>query len=467
MKDVKSGNRRVLIAGGGLAGLTAAKRLLDAGFEVELFEGRKLLGGKISAWRDKDGDWVESGLHVFFGAYVEIFELMKELDLYQEILWKEHVLTYTLDGGEQFSFRTAPLPSPLHLMPAVFQNRYFNIWEKMSLARALRPMIFGSEKYFASQDIKNYSQWHNEFGISDRMLKKMFLPMALALKFLPPNELSAKIVLDVSGTFLREPNASKMGFLSGSPAEKLTDPLTKYITDHGGKIHLNSPIKRLIFESGHINGVELINGNVVQADYYLTALPIHKLQQVLPERLKEIPFFNNLYHFEGVPVITAQLWYDRQVTGVNNILFSPDGVIPVYADLGNTTPDYACKGNSRIEAVVAPAKELFGLDDREIIAKVDDNVRRYFPEKTRGAKVIKSTLVRIPRSVYWPKPGVDQYRPTQKTPIDNLFIAGGYTQQRFYDSMEGAVSSGNRAARAIMEVAQQPHKRAKGAVVAG
>jgi 15-cis-phytoene desaturase len=445
----------VIVIGGGLAGLSAAKRLLDNGFNVSLYEGRRLLGGKVSAWQDKDGDWIESGLHVFFGAYEEIYDLMKELGVYQEILWKEHVLTYTLDQGVGFEFRTINLPSPFHLLPAVFQNQYFSWLEKLSLARALQPMLFGSEDYFRSQDIKSYSQWHNEFGISEKMLKKMFLPMSLALKFLPPQELSAKIVLDVSGTFLRTPTASKMGFLSGSPAEKLTKPLVKYITDKGGKISLNSPIEKLTFESGAIRGALLKTGELLKADYFLLALPIHKLQQVLPERLKEEKFFNNLYEFEGVPVITVQLWFNKQVTGVNNILFSPDGIIPVYADLGNTTPDYACKGNSRVEAVVAPARQIWDWDDNKIVLEVFKNLQSYFPKLSSGAKVVKSTVVRIPRSVYWPKPGVDKFRPTQKTPITNLFLAGGYTQQRFYDSMEGAVSSGNRAATALIEASKK------------
>jgi len=58
--------------------------------------------------------------------------------------------------------------------------------------------------------------------------------------------------------------------------------------------------------------------------------------------------------------------------------------------------------------------------------------------------------VRIPQSVYWPKPGLDKYRPSQATPIRNLYLAGGYTFQRFYDSMEGAVRSGRRAAQALI-----------------
>lgn len=449
-KNLRNTPSRVVVIGGGLAGMTAAKRLLDAGYEVKLYEGRRLLGGKVSAWQDQDGDWIESGLHVFFGAYEEIYELMKELNLYDQIIWKEHVLTYTLDQGERFEFRTINLPSPFHLLPAVFQNQFFNWSEKLSLAKALYPMLFGTPEYFSSQDIKSYSEWHREFGISDRMLKKMFLPMSLALKFLPPEELSAKIVLDVSGTFLRTPTASKMGFLNGSPAEKLTKPLADYITKKGGQIFLNSPVERLEFESNHIKAAILKTGEKIEADYYLLALPIHKLQQILPKELRKDKFFDNLYEFEGVPVITVQLWFDRQVTEVDNILFSPDGIIPVYADLGNTTKDYSCTGKSRIEAVVAPARKIWDWDDKKIVDEVVANIKSYFPKLSVNAKMVKSTIVRIPRSVYWPKPGTDKFRPTQTTPIGNLFLAGGYTQQRFYDSMEGAVSSGNKAAKAIL-----------------
>src|SRR5262245_30210503 len=234
-REQPAGPRRVVVAGGGLAGLTAAKRLVDAGFAVELIEKRPLLGGKVSAWRGSDGDWIESGLHTFFGAYEEIFDLMRELGVYEEILWKEHVLRYTLAGGEGFSFRTTRLPSPLHLMPAVFENRYFSIPEKLSLARALRPMLFGSERYYDEIDALSYRDWHRANGISDRMLARMFVPMTLALKFLPPEEISAKIVVDVSGTFLREREASRMGFLSGSPAEKLTGPLARAVERAGGR----------------------------------------------------------------------------------------------------------------------------------------------------------------------------------------------------------------------------------------
>ncbi len=450
---------RVIICGGGLAGLAAAKTLVDNGFEIELLEQRPILGGKVSAWRDADGDWIETGLHVFFGAYVEIYELMKDLGIYNRILWKEHKLTYTLAGGERFSFRTTKLPSPFHLLPAVFENHYFSLPEKLTLGKSLFPMVFGSQQYMAEQDRYTYQEWHRRWGINERMLKKMFLPMTLSLKFMPPEEISAKVVLDVAGTFLREPHASRMGFLKGSPQEHLTQPLADYITYKGGRIRTNCAVKTLLLnEKREVAGVELVTGERVVGDYYLTALPIHKLQRVIPAELKENPFFGNLDQFEGVPVVTVQMWFDRQISYIDNILFCPDGIIPVYADFGNTTPEYfldqkaeMAQRRSRMEFVVAPARNIIEQSDEEIVGRVWEDVKSCFPNTAPKAKVTKAVVVRIPQSVFATKPGIDRLRPTQKTPVPNLFLAGGYTQQRFYDSMEGAVSSGRRAAAAILE----------------
>jgi 15-cis-phytoene desaturase len=283
----------------------------------------------------------------------------------------------------------------------------------------------------------------------------MFMPMALALKFLPPEEMSAKIVLDVCGEFLRTPDASKMGFLKGSPQECLIGPLTDYLTARGVRIRTDAPIRAIHDGPGRrITELALASGEVVRGDWYLLALPVHKLNRLIPnEWRRNERFFAGLSQFEGVPVITAQLWFDRQVTHIDNILFNPDGRIPVYADLANTTPAYAFGGKSRMEFCVAPARDLMDLPDDEIVRRVKANVDATFPRTAPEARIVKSTVVRIPQSVYWPKPGIDHLRPTQATPIGNLFLAGGYTTQDFYDSMEGAVASGRLAATALMEAA--------------
>ena len=90
------------------------------------------------------------------------------------------------------------------------------------------------------------------------------------------------------------------------------------------------------------------------------------------------------------------------------------------------------------------------LSREEILRRVDLSVRSCYPQQTLGAKVLKSTLVKIPHSVYAPLPNMEQFRPTQRTPVRNLFLAGGFSRQLYYDSMGGAVMSANLAAGGIM-----------------
>eukprot|EP00957_Ditylum_brightwellii_P032142 2436978-Ditylum_brightwellii.AAC.1 len=54
---------KIGIVGAGLAGMVAAMDLADAGHEVEMFEVRPFVGGKVSSWQDKDGNHIEMGLH--------------------------------------------------------------------------------------------------------------------------------------------------------------------------------------------------------------------------------------------------------------------------------------------------------------------------------------------------------------------------------------------------------------------
>ncbi len=452
--------KTVLILGGGLAGLCAAKRLTERGLQVRLIEKRDIYGGKVSSWKDEEGDWVESGTHCFFGAYQVLYDLMKEIGTYHAVDWKEHQLTYTLSGGGSFTFDTWDLPSPLHLMPAIVRNGYFTPVEMAAFARSLLPLALEKEAYAPKQDHLTFAQWATEKRFGKRLMETMFRPMALALKFIPPEEISARIILDVIETFYRLPQSSCMGFLKGAPQEYLHQPLINWSASRGAVFNSNTAVDELLFDGREIKGVQLRNGEILTADYYLSALPIHNLNKVLGDSLKKHDgFFGSLSNLEAVPVISVQIWYDKEITPIDNVLFSPDGVIPVYANLARTTTDYRTlrgepfTGGTRFEFCVAPAAPLMGRTREEIIRMVDLDVRNCYPESSRGAKILKSTLVKIPHSVYAPLPHMEQHRPTQSTPVANLFLAGGFSRQLYYDSMGGAVMSANLAAEGIARAA--------------
>lgn len=91
-----SQKKKVAIIGGGLSGLSCAKYLVDAGHEPTIYEARDVLGGKVSAWQDEDGDWIETGLHIFFGAYPNVMNMFAELDIHDRLQWKIHQMIFAM-----------------------------------------------------------------------------------------------------------------------------------------------------------------------------------------------------------------------------------------------------------------------------------------------------------------------------------------------------------------------------------
>lgn len=446
----------VAIAGGGLAGLAAAKYLADQGFKVLLLEKREVAGGKVSSWQDADGDWLESGLHVFFGAYRNLLAFLRETGLEDALTWMPHALTFSQPGGRLSPLVfPARLPAPFHGLTAIARNRgVLTNPDKLRTGLGLLFPILGDQSYIDHQDGLTYDQWHLRHGLSRRSIEDFFDTMALALNFSKSSEVSAKLLLTVLSHFGKETNASRVAFLKGSPEVRLFRPLLARLESRGVQIRFNSKVRSIRFEPSiqRVEGFELEDGSTVMGDIYVSAMPAHNLWKALPGEMRALESLNGVRHLHGVPVMTVQLYFDRPVTGVKNLVFSSRSHISVYAELGQICPDFyeGSDGRSMVEMVVAPAAEWFRLPDGELVARVMEEFCERHPV-ARRARLLKSTVVRIPQSVYKARPGLDRHRPGQATGIPNFFLCGDFTKQEYLASMEGAVLSGKRVANRIMQ----------------
>ncbi len=450
------GSKHIVIAGAGLAGLAAAKYLVEQGFRVTVLEKRDIAGGKVSSWQDSDGDWLESGLHVFFGAYHNLLAFLREVGLDDALTWMPHALTFSQPGGglSPLVF-PARLPAPFHGLTAIARNRgVLTNPDKLRTGLGLLWPILGNQAYIDRQDDLTYEEWHLRHGLSRRSIEDFFDTMALALNFGKSNEVSAKLLLTVLSHFGKETGASRVAFLKGPPELRLFRPLLARLGEQGVEVRFNARVKHVRFDpaNGLVRGFELEDGSNVTGDIYISAMPAHNLWKVLPGEMRAVDTLAGLRHLHGVPVMTVQLYFDRPVTGVRNLVFSSRSHISVYAELGQICPDFyeGPDGRSMIELVVAPAARWFKLPDAELVAKVMEEFAERHPI-ARQAGLLKSTVVRIPRSVYKARPGVDRFRPDQATGIPNFFLCGDYTKQEYLASMEGAVQSGRRVASRIVE----------------
>ena len=444
---------RVAIVGAGLAGLSTAVGLADAGHEVEIFESRPFVGGKVGSWVDKDGNHLEMGLHVFFGCYYNLFELMKKVNAFQHLRLKQHTHTFVNRGGItgelDFRFITG---APFNGLKAFFTTSQLSVVDKAMNAIALgtSPIVRGlvdfdgAMKIIRDLDRISFADWFRKHGGSDGSLKRMWNPIAYALGFIDTENISARCMLTIFMFFAAKSEASVLRMLEGSPDEFLHKPIVRYLEQRGAKIHLRRGVRDVLFEDKgnvtHVTGLEVATADAtatVTADAYVAACDVPGIKRLLPEAWRRWSDFDNIYKLDAVPVATVQLRFDgwvtelqdtqarkqlQQAAGLDNLLYTPDADFSCFADLALTSPsDYSREGQgSLLQLVLTPGDPFIKENNEAIAHHVLKQVHDLFPS-SRELNMTWYSVVKLAQSLYREAPGMDPYRPKQVTPVANLF----------------------------------------------
>jgi len=487
---------RVAIVGAGLAGLATAVDLADAGWEVEIFESRPFVGGKVGSWVDTDGNHVEMGLHVFFGNYYQLFELMKKVGAFDNLRLKEHIHNFINKGGRigslDFRFLTG---APFNGLKAFFTTSQLSLPDKVQNAIALgtSPIVRGlvdfegAMKTIRNLDRISFADWFRRQGGSDGSIKRMWNPIAYALGFIDCESISARCMLTIFQMFAARTEASVLRMLEGSPYEYLHKPILEYLEARGVRIHTRRRVREIQYTvedvATRVTGLVIAQGETeetITADAYVCACDVPGIQRLLPQTWRQWSEFDNIYKLDTVPVATVQLRFDGWVTelqdatarkqlahaaGIDNLLYSADADFSCFADLALTSPaDYYREGQgSLLQLVLTPGDPFIKESNDAIAQHVLKQVHELFPS-SRELNMTWYNVVKLAQSLYREAPGMDPYRPPQTTPVANFFLAGSYTQQDYIDSMEGATLSGRRAAKAILENVDKIKFRASAAV---
>ncbi|CAL1356407.1 unnamed protein product [Linum trigynum] len=479
---------KVAIIGAGLAGMSTAVELLDQGHEVDIYDSRSFIGGKVGSFVDRKGNHIEMGLHVFFGCYNNLFRLMKKVGADKNLLVKDHTHTFVNKGGElgELDFRF-PVGAPLHGINAFLTTNQLNTYDKArnAVALALSPVVRALvDPDGAMRDIRNldsisFSDWFISKGGTRTSIQRMWDPVAYALGFIDCDNMSARCMLTIFSLFATKTEASLLRMLKGSPDVFLSGPIRKYIEDRGGRFHLRWGCRQVLYETSpdggtYVTGLAVsraTNKETIKADAYVAACDVPGIKKLLPKEWRESKFFDNIYELVGVPVVTVQLRYNgwvtelqdlersrqlRRAAGLDNLLYTPDADFSCFADLALTSPeDYYIEGQgSLLQCVLTPGDPYMPLTNDKIIERVKKQVLSLFPS-SQGLEVTWSSVVKIGQSLYREGPGKDPFRPDQKTPVKNFFLAGSYTKQDYIDSMEGATLSGRQASAFICQAGEE------------
>ncbi len=467
MKPTSSPVRRktVIIIGGGIAGLAAAVRLGQMGHTAVVLEKRPFLGGRAFSFIDPETSVeVDNGQHVFVGACTEYQQFLKDIGAWDRVRMPPRLDSLVLKGRVAARLRG----------PGNMKGEYANIlavlgYSHLSLANRLR-VIYGIARIKHARRLpggpleqETFDRWLLRHGQNDRTIKYFWDLIVLPALNDSISAVSADAGLMLFQTaLLGGPANAAIGYPVTGLTTLTGDPARAAIERDGGVVRPGAEVEQIEFEGGQVSGVRLAGGEVVRGDAYIAALPAAAMLGVLPYEVQQSGFFASARGIETSPIVGVHIWYDRpvMVEKFAAVLDSPlqwvfnvDAMQGDDRAVGQAVGGQGPGGGQHVVISLSGAWQWRDMGKVELRETFAAEMVKVFPA-ANGAQVMRSLTVKTLDATFRSVPGSERYRLPQKTPVANFFLAGDWTATGWPSTMESAVRSGNRAAKAAVSLLQ-------------
>jgi squalene-associated FAD-dependent desaturase len=457
--------RRLAVIGGGLAGLTAAIALSEAGASVTLLEARPRLGGATCSF-SRDGLIVDNGQHVFLRCCTAYRGLLARLGMAGSVTLQDRFDITVASPGGRARLRRSSLPGPLHLGAALAGYRLLSYPQRLQVARAALAMA-ALHPDRGDLDATRLGDWLAAHGQDERTRRVLWDLFTVSSLNVPGDDANLALAATVVKTALLGARdaadigvpAIPLGDLHGQAAATLLGRL-------GARVQLGAKVAAVsVPVPGQANGTparfrvqlaERRGGDgpaVIEADGVVLAVPPDVAAQLMPAHAD-----GDHHHWAGPglpgpaqwrelatsPIVNLHVIYDRRVTRLP-FLAAVDS--PVQWVFDRTGPSGLRAGqylaislsaaDSYVDVPASALREQFLPALADLFPAVRDvRVKDFFVTRERRA-----TLRQVP--------GCERLRPPAATAVPGLVLAGAWTATGWPDTMEGAVRSGLNAVRAV------------------
>jgi len=439
------------VIGAGVAGMSAACALAEAGFRAQLVERRGYLGGRASSYLHPGvGEVIDNCQHVLFGCCTNLIGFYRRIGVANKIHWTRE-MTMIEPGGRRSVLGPSFLPAPLHGLPRLMTAGAFTWADKVALGRAFDALM----KPVRSDSMESLGDWLRRHKQTRGTLERFWrLVIASALNAeideiaLP---YAAKVIREL---FMNSAEAGSMG-MSTVPLSELYAPVTPYIEERGGRVLLNAYVEGADWDDATSQWTVRTRTGELLSDFVVVALPFEATEKLLPH----LPpsdgagaLAGQIAQQEHWPICSVHLWFDREITELEHAVLLDREIHWMY-----NQSRLQGRGGHYIELVVSATRAFAALPRDEAIAQALRELAEFFP-KVKEAKLKKVVLVKEVRATFGVPPGIDAARPSAVSPWPNLFLAGDWVQTGWPSTMESGARSGHLAAEAVCVAVGEPRR---------
>lgn len=427
----------IVIMGAGIAGLSAALRLLKEKHQVTIVEKNRLPGGRLWSYVGRNGiPWMDNGPHVLIECNPAVKQYLNSIysgnSLNENHLFRPVEEILCVEQG-----RSWILPLTLSkVWKNLFSSGPLKWRDWFSLLQAVKK-IKCSEDLFQSVTGKPVDEVLNELNQSPRSIRYFWEPLCLALMNCSPFKADASTFLHTLWTIVVNDEVWRL-YIPRKPLQEIFIlPAVQRIMQLGGELFYGSPVIGFEYAGSDLRAVRLKGGKIVYADGFISALPPWDLSAIEPSLITGHEVM------DASPILSVYMQCGK--------IFSRYGEsYPAVACYGETIQWLFIRDDGVIGAVVSDAGRWMKEDPGLIGKAVRNDICKLFnlssADDCKILKVIKqrkSTLRLDPQNV--------AHRPGAETPFRNLFLSGDWTNTGFPCSVEGAVMSGYGAAEMILK----------------
>ncbi|MGO8723788.1 MAG: hydroxysqualene dehydroxylase HpnE [Acidimicrobiales bacterium] len=431
---------RIGVVGGGLAGMAAALCAADGGAEVVLFERRPVLGGLTSSIR-RNGLSFDNGQHVFLRCCSAYRGFVDRIGANDKVFLQPRLDVPVLaPNGPHASIKRTRLPTPLHLAGSLGRYRHLSLTERVRLGRPA--LALGRlDPDDPSLDNVSFGDWLVRHGQSERAIERLWNLIALPTINVPADEASLALATKVFRVgLLDRSDAGDIGWSTVPLAELHGAVTAKALESCGVEPVLASPVSAIGRSSA---GFTLCAGERSEAvDAVIVATPLR-----VSASLGAFESEADLDRLGASPIVNVHLVLDRKVTELP-LAACVDSPVQFVFD---RTASSGVDSGQCLAVSLSAADSYIARGSSELVSMFLEALRELFP-LARQARLVDAVVTRERAATFRAVPGTRALRPRSRTKAPGVFLAGAWCDTGWPATMEGAVRSGQQAAREALEL---------------
>ncbi|MFA4922643.1 MAG: hydroxysqualene dehydroxylase HpnE [Ignavibacteriaceae bacterium] len=448
--------KKCLIVGGGLAGLSSAVSLAKQNINVHLIEASPKFGGRAYSFVDENsGNEIDNGQHLLLGCYYETIKFIRLIGAENLFHFQKRLEINFVDKNKnEYQLRSKNLPYPFGLLFGLLNYNALTLFDKIKIISLITKLPFvNSEKYF---DL-SVEAWLREQNQNRNCIKSFWEIIVIGALNSQLKDASAKMFIDILKViFLNGSEASAMIIPKEGLSKAFVEPAVDFLQVQKNELSLSEKLLEISVDQNKAVSVVTDKGRLIDFDALILAVPSFALNKI--KRKKPIP---NPSQREGNS--DSPLWGGRGAFGGKEGGFdlSYSSILtfhlwlklnklkkPFYAFLDSRLHWVFNHGNY-ITTVTSSADDLIDKSREELFSIVSTELQKYLNIKREDISDYK--IIKEKRATFIPNKENLMKRPSVKTKMGNVFLAGDWTNTGLPATIEGAIKSGNTAAAEVQK----------------